>query len=191
MGTFYRDQELVANQFCDGQNFAIWLSEKARAYDNAGDWLQYLQDNLDIYEAEGYWLDLFGLIIGQSREISSAIPVEFFGFLDTPFALGFGEARFWDGSEPLAGSSILADPEYRIILLAKIAFNYADVTLVGIAASMATIFNTTDLTVTNNGTGNIDVFINRTLTTTEQNLINAVDIVPRAAGISINLTFPP
>ena len=191
MGTFYRDQQLLANQFCDGSDFAIWLDEKLRSYDNAGDWLQYLQDNLDIFTAGGHWLDVFGLIIGQSREVPDAIPVEFFGFTDTQFAVGFGEARFWDGVESLAASSILADPEYRTILLAKIAFNYADVTLTGIASSLSIIFDTTDLTVTNNGTANIDIFINKTLTTTEQNLFNAIDILPRAAGVSIDLTFPP
>ena len=191
MATFYRDQQLLANQFCDGSDFAIWLSEKMRSYDHAGDWLQYLHDNLDIYTAVDHWLDVFGLIIGQSRQVSDAIPVEFFGFTDTPFALGFGEARFWDGSESLFASSILSDPEYRIILLAKVAFNYANVTLTGIAESLSIIFETNDLTVTNSGTANIDIFINKMLTNTEQNLITVLDILPRAAGVSVDVTFPP
>jgi len=191
MSTFYRDQQLLANQFTEGSDFAIWLDEKMRSYDNAGDWLQYLQDNLDIFTAADHWLDVFGLIIGQSREVADSIPVEFFGFFDTPFSGGFGEARFWNGSESLAASSILADPEYRTILLAKIAFNYADVTLTGIASSLSIIFETEDLTVTNSGVANIDIFINKTLTTTEQNLFNSLDILPRAAGVSIDLTFPP
>lgn len=158
--TFYRDQQLLANQFTEGSSFAIWLDEKMRSYDNAGDWLQYLQDNLDIFIAKDHWLDVFGLIIGQSREISDAIPVEFFGFIETPFAAGFNQAPFWDGVSSLTASSILADPEYRTILLAKIAFNYADVTLTGIASSLSIIFQTEDLTVTNNGVANIDISIN-------------------------------
>ena len=191
MSDFYRSQDLLANQFTEGSDFAIWLAEKMLSYDNAGDWLQYLQDNLDIYIADGYWLDVFGLIIGQSREISNAIPVAFFGFRDTPFSVGFNEGRFWDGREPLAGSSVLADPEYRIILLAKVAFNYADVTLTGISSSLSIMFETDDLTVTNNGTANIDIFIGKSLSESEKNLINVLDILPRAAGVSVDVTFAP
>lgn len=189
MSTFYREQELLANQFCEAENFAIWLEQKMLAYDNAADWMDYLYKNLDIYTAQGYWLDLLGLIIGQGRAVADAIPIEFFGFDDTPFALGFGEARFWDGIESLTASSILADPEYRIVLLAKVAFNYADVTLSGIAQSLSIIFETNNITVTNNGAGNIDIYIGKVLTIAQQNLINALDLLPRAAGISTNVTF--
>ena len=189
MSTFYADQELLANQFTEATSFDIWLRQKMFAYDNAAEWLDYALNNLDIYTAQGYWLDLLGLIIGQGRDVPDAIPIQFFGFVDTPFALGFGEARFWDGQESLTASSILADPEYRIVLLAKIGFNYADVTLTGITESLSIIFQTDDLTVTNNGTANIDIFIGKTLTITEQNLINVLDLLPRAAGISVNVTF--
>lgn len=189
MSTFYQDQELLANQFCDGSDFGTWLKQKMLSYDNTADWLNYLYDNLDIYTAEGYWLDLLGLIIGQQRAVADAIPVVFFGFDDTPFALGFGLARFWDGTEPLTASSILADPEYRIVLLAKVAFNYADVTLTGIASSLSIIFETDNITVTNNGVGNIDIYIGKVLTITQQNLINVLDLLPRGAGISVNVTF--
>jgi len=191
MSSFYRDQQLLANEFTEATGFAVWLTEKMRSYDNAGDWLQYLHDNLDIYTAEGHWLDVFGLIIGQGRAVANAIPVEFFGFQETPFAVGFGEGRFWDGKESLFASSILSDPEYRIILLAKVAFNFANVTLTGIAESLSIIFETNDLTVTNNGTANIDIFINKSLSNSEQNLIQVLDILPRASGVSVNVTFPP
>tara|TARA_B110000881_G_C18568563_1_gene514228 strand:+ start:675 stop:1331 length:657 start_codon:yes stop_codon:yes gene_type:complete len=186
MANFYRDQDLLANQFCDSADFKIWLSEKMRAYDNAGDWLQYVQDNMDIYTAEGYWLDLFGLVIGQGRTIPDAILVEFFGFVSTPAALGFGEARFWDGVEPLAGSSVLADPEYRTVLLAKIAFNFADVTLTGIAESLSVIFNTVSINVRPIGIANCDLYIGVNLTTTQKQLVNALDLLPRAAGVSFD-----
>lgn len=187
MSTFYRNQDLLANQFCDSENFAIWLSEKMRSYDNAADWLEYLESNLDIYTAEGYWLDLIGLIVGQGRVVSNAVLVEFFGFLDTPSALGFGEARFWDGEESLFASSVLADPEYRIVLLATVSFNFADVTLTGISESLSVIFNTNAVNVRNNGTANCDLYIGANLTTTQKQLISSLNLLPRAAGVSFDL----
>ena len=189
MSTFYQDQELIANQFCDAPNFAIWLEQKMLAYDNPADWLDYLYENLDIYKAQGYWLDLFGLIIGQSRIVSDAIPLDFFGFQSTVNGKAFGVARFWDGQEPLNASSILADPEYRIVLLAKIAFNYADVTLTGLASSLFMMLETTNITVTNNGDANVDIYIGRSLTDTEKALVSSLELIPVAAGISANITY--
>jgi len=188
MGTFYRDQELLANQFCDSAEFKVWLYEKMRSYDNAGDWAQYLQDNLDIYTAEGSWLDLLGVIIGQGRTVPDAVPFEYFGFVDTPAGVGFSLARFWDGNEPIAGSSILADPEYRLVLLGRIAHNFASVTFTGMSESLSIIFETTDITITPVGTAHVDIFVNKTLTLTEIIIFDTLALLPIAAGVSYTLT---
>jgi hypothetical protein len=187
MSNFYRDQELLANQFCDAADFKTWLSEMLRSYDNAADWVEYLEDNLDIYKASGYWLDLFGLIIGQSRTVPNAVLVEFFGFSDTSYVgKGFGDGRFWGGVESITASSTLQDPEYRTVLLAKIAFNYADVSLPGLAESLSILFNTTIIGVRRDGIANIEIYIGKDLTSTEIALVNNLDLLPRAAGVSIN-----
>ncbi|MAO24268.1 MAG: hypothetical protein CMJ25_26245 [Phycisphaerae bacterium] len=187
VSNFYRDQELLANQFCESENFAIWLSEKMRSYDNAADWLLYVEENLDIYKAEKYWLDLIGLVVGQSRVVPNAIPLVYFGFGDTPYVgAGFGQARFWNGVEPLAASSILEDPEYRTVLLAKIAVNYADSSLIGIAESLSIIFNTSLIDVRKKGTAALSIYIAKNLTDNEKALINELDLLPSAAGVSID-----
>ena len=92
MSTYYQDQvdELLANQFSFDEDFLIWLKQKMLSYDNASEWLLYVYENLDIYKAEDYWVDLLGVIIGQSRVIPDGIPLVFFGFLGTPFSTDFG-----------------------------------------------------------------------------------------------------
>lgn len=191
MSTYYQDQvdELLANQFSFDEDFLIWLKQKMLSYDNASEWLLYVYENLDIYKAEDYWVDLLGVIIGQSRVIPDGIPLVFFGFLGTPFSTGFDDARFWNGTEATSSKSVLGDTEYRTVLLAKIAFNYADVTLTGVIESLSIIFQTTDLTVTNNPPARFDVYIGKELSDNEKNLVNALNIVPRAAGIEIDVTF--
>jgi hypothetical protein len=189
LSTFYQDQELLANEFTEATGFAIWLQQKMLAYDNPADWFEYVLENLDIYVAKDYWLDLFGLIIGQPREVADAIPIDFFGFQSTPNGKAFGVARFWDGQESLAASSVLADPEYRIVLLAKVAFNYADVTLTGVSNSLSIMLETTDITVTNNGTANVDIYIGKVLTDTQKALVESLELIPVAAGISTDITF--
>jgi hypothetical protein len=189
MSTFYSDQQLLANQFCEGSNFAIWLREKMRSYDNAADWVEYLEANLDIYTARGFWLDLFGLIIGQPRTIDSVVPKDFFGFVGAPAVKGFSDtARFWDGVESKTSGTVLADPEYRVILLAKIAFNYSNVTLIGVTESLSIIFDTADITISNNGGGDFDIFVNKVLTPVEVAIATTLRLIPVAAGINYNLT---
>lgn len=191
MSTFYRDQQLLANQFCEGENFAIWLSEKMRAYDNAADWVEYLETHLDIYTAKGYWLDLLGRIIGQPRSINSVIPVDFFGFVGASGAQAFDAARFWNGSEPQAGGTVLADPEYRLILLVKIAYNFANVTLTGITESVSIIFETDQITISNNGAGHFDIYVDKYLTSAEVAIFTTLSLLPVAAGVSYTLTSKP
>ena len=188
MSTFYRDQELIANEFCESEGFKLWLLEKMRSYDNAGDWAQYLQDNLDIYNAKGHWLDLFGLIIGQNRTVFAVVPIEFFGFIGAPAATGFDDARFWNGDEQKTGASVLADPEYLLVLLVKVAYNFANVTLPGMAESLSIIFDTTDLTVTNNGTAHVDIHVNKALTITEIAIFDTLALLPVAGGVDYTLT---
>ena len=64
----FHDQQAkgnLASQFSESSGFIKWLSQKMLSYDNAQEWVNYVQENLDLDVAEGFWLDLIGLIVGQ------------------------------------------------------------------------------------------------------------------------------
>ncbi len=191
MSTYHTGQinEKLANQFCEASQFIVWLSEKMRSYDNAQDWVNYLMENLDVYVAEGYWLDLIGLIVGQPRTVPNGIPLEYFGFDGQPNIGGFGEQRMYKTGDPLGVSTELGDAEYRTVILAKVAANFADSTLLGIEESLSIIFNTTNVGVSNFGVASIRIYIGRDLTSVEKALITDLDLIPRAAGVNVESNF--
>ena len=184
----YHDQQAnshLASQFGDSEQFIKWLSEKMASYDNAQEWLDYAQANLDVYSAEGFWLDVIGLIVGQSRTVPNAIPVEYFGFIGQAAVKGFGQARLKKDSDPRASSSVLGDAEYRIVIFGRIINNYANSTKPGIAESLSLLFSTTEINIENISSASIRVYTMRELTTTQIALITSLNLLPKAAGVSI------
>ena len=185
----YHDRQArqnLASQFGESEQFIKWLSEKMASYDNAQEWLDYVQANLDVYNAEGFWLDLIGLIVGQSRTVPQAIPVEYFGFLGQTAIKGFGKARLKRDSDPRSSSSVLGDAEYRIVILGRIINNYANSTKSGIAESLSVLFNTTDINVENIGVASFRAYVGRELTGTEIALITSLNLLPKAAGVRVD-----
>lgn len=87
----------------------------------------------DLDTAIGAQLDVLGEWIGLSRTVGGILLVQFFGFGDDASALGFGElsdpsvgGRFYELGESSTSTAILPDPEYRILLKAKILQNQWD-----------------------------------------------------------------
>jgi hypothetical protein len=183
----YREQilRLVVNQFRESEHFLRLLNEQALSYDNIDCIMQYLYDNLNVDAAEGVWLDLIGVIVGQPREISNAVPIFFFAFDEYPAAGRFDEERFWDGSEPLGASSVLSDPEYRWAIKARINSNYANVSKVGLTESMAILVNTPDILVGNQGDAKVNIFWGVDIPVSLQFLMDAIDLLPIAGGVGV------
>lgn len=185
--SFHKDQakSLLINQFRESEHFNRLIEQQADSFDKVECILNYLDAQLDIDTATGFWLDIIGTIVGQPRQISGAIAIAFFGFVEYPPAGRFGEERFWDGSEPLTASSLLEDPEYRWAIRARISSNYADVSLIGVSNSMSVLANTSDILVGSSGTAEINLYWGIHMPYSLQLLLKAIDLLPIAAGIGV------
>jgi hypothetical protein len=155
--------------------------------------LQTMAEQTDIDIARGVNLDTIGEIVGISRIIPESIAVQFFGFEGQPGATVFGEegqagigARFREELEPDTATSILADPEYRLLIRAKIAKNHGRGTCEDILAGLNYLFNAELSVVDDLGGMAIAVGIGRQLTFQEKAIVKDLDILPRPAGVRIN-----
>lgn len=178
--------DLLLNQFCDSTFLHSLQTELGRSFDNVNDILCYLIENLDVYKANGFLLDIIGVIVGQNRNIPSGILLHYFGFLDNAHD-AFGVSRFWDGSEPLGLTTALADAEYRSMILARIIYNNGNTTLVGITESISILYNTTNIEVESRANAELYIRIYKNFTQAETDLINATGLLLRSAGVTINL----
>lgn len=146
----------------------------------------------DIDTMTGVNLDVIGEIVGIGRILPDSIAVQFFGFSGQPGATVFGEngvlgigARFREEGEPETATSVLADPEYRLLIRAKIVKNHSKATNEDVLQGLAYLFNAPMAVCEDLGGMAIGVAIGRQLTFQEKALILALDILPRPTGVRI------
>lgn len=179
------------NQFHDKPNLRGVLEIICKGYDDLDAAITYL--TLNVYTAEGVWLDLIGAIAGQGRRVEVPITVEYFGFAETTGGRGFGQARFRTQSDSITSTDILADPEYRKVILARVAKNYGNISKPGITQALQVILDTSNIYVRSAGNAKISVSIGKLLTDTEKALVTSLDIIPVGEGIGVEYrsTYDP
>lgn len=182
----------VATQYTEAQKFLAYIRALLASSAEMEEVLQKVAEQSDIDLAEGVNLDVIGEIVGISRILPNAIAVQFFGFQGQPGAATFGEesilgigARFREELEPETATSVLADPEYRLLLRAKIVKNHAQGTNEDILQGLAYLFNTPYTVIEDIGGMRIGVAIGRQLTFQEKAMVTTLDILPRPDGVQI------
>ena len=158
--------------------------------------LQSFPTLFNLNTAVGQQLDIIGQWVGITRVIAGVLSPGFFGFADDVSALGFGEltdasigGRFIELTDAASGSTILGDPEYRLLLKAKIAENNWSGDIAELEAAVADLIPIPVATIDPGAlvvaflpSGNIDP--------TVAALITGYDILPRAAGVRYQFMLP-
>lgn len=187
----------VATQYTESQKFLAYIRALLDSSAELEAVLQKVAEQTDIDIAEGVNLDVIGEIVGISRIIPASVQLAFFGFQDNAAALNFGEegaqgvgGRFYDEGEPYLATSVLNDPEYRMLIRAKIVKNHAIGTNEDVIAGLAYLFGggnmAIQVAVEDIGNMAIQVAVGRPLTYLEKVLISQLDILPRPGGVRIS-----
>ena len=186
----------VAAQYTESQKFLAYIRALLASSAELEAVLQKVAEQVDIDLAEGVNLDVIGEIVGISRIIPASVQLAFFGFQDNAAALNFGEegsqgigARFYDEGEPYLATSVLNDPEFRLLIRAKIVKNHALGTNEDVIAGLAYLFGggmAIQVAVEDIGGMAIQVAVGRPLTYLEKVLITNLDVLPRPAGVRIS-----
>lgn len=183
----------LTSQYNDQAKILAYIIALIKVFDELETVLQFNALQTDIDVAEGVNLDNIGEVVGISRFIPASIAVQFFGFVGQPGATVFGEegqlgigARFRDELEPETATSVLADPEYRLLIRAKIVKNHSRGNNEDILKGLAFLFGALLTVVEDSGTMSIKVSIGRSLTFQEKAIVKNLDILPRPQGVKIS-----
>lgn len=186
-----RGPSRIATQYRNSirfQQFIAALMEQANEIEQA---LHQVAQITDIDLSEGVQLDVLGDIVGVRRIIPSVILRQFFGFQGAILAQTFGEegdalvgGPFRDEDEVVTGTSVLSDPEFRLLIRAKIVKNHSRGTNDDILRGLDFIFDA-PVGINDPGGMGVHIAVGRNLTTTELSLILSLDILPRPAGVKI------
>lgn len=182
----------VALQYYESANFRAYITALLQHSIEIEALFQKMALQVDIDIAEGVNLDVIGIIVGRSRIIPLAIPVGFFGFEFQPGVLPYGEegvlgvgGRFRDESEPAFASSVLADPEYRLLLKAKIIKNHSKGYAEDALAGLSMLFGA-PVAVSSFGVMTMQIGVGRELRYWEQVVLTDLDLIARPAGVRID-----
>lgn len=183
--------ELIPSANNQAPKFTAMVEAVTSAWGGLYDLLAGMPQVFDVDTAEGVQLDVVGRWVGQSRLVPNVLLLQFFGFQDNPAALPFGEegngaigGRFYGEGEPIASTTLLADPEYRTLIKARIVRNNAQGSTADIVRALNFLFNAPAV-VEDPGTMAIGVAIGRPLSLVELAIITGLDILPRPAGVRI------
>lgn len=184
---------LVATQYCEATKFLTVLAKlmgRAQDIENA---LMSMYDTVDVDSATGVNLDVIGDIVGISRNIPQGVLIPFFGFADTSAGVVFGEegtlaagGRFREESEGFTVTSILGDPEYRMVIKAKVIRNHAIGTAEDIINGLNFIFSGSLNVVDDIGGMKINIGVSHAVSYIEKVLIQQLDLLPRPNGVGIS-----
>lgn len=182
---------LITSQHADKPKFVAMVGAMANGIGAITDVVATLPANFDIDNALGKQLDTVGLWVGQSRVINGVLTVGYFGFSDNVAAFIFGEegnpsigGRFYEEGEAFTGTSVLADPEYRAVLKAKIIRNHYDGSVEEIERALQYIFGV-PAHIVDEGQLSFDVVIEGPLYLIGQSLLTNFDLLPRPMNVSI------
>ena len=191
MSTFYQkySHELIENQLRESPNYIEVIRLLAEDFDAANDIYDYIAKNINIMNADGVWLDLIGDIVGVSRVFDKEIQPTFFGFSDQENVTGFGQARFREPNDKTTALSILNDDDYRVVIIGQIARNYGDVSEVGVATSVLNMTQADQVLVYQGRPAEFNIYIIGMVSDNIKSILNGSDIIPRAAGVKVNLFF--
>lgn len=192
MSTFYQNEakELILNQLRESPNYGEVIRLLCEDFDEASDIYDYIANNINLMNARGVWLDLIGDIVGVSRAFDKVIHPIYFGFFDQTNITGFGGARFREEGDSTTASSILNDDEYRVVIIGQIARNYGDVSEVGIATSVMNMTEADKVLIYQaSGPAAFNIYITGLISDNIKSILSGSDIIPRAAGVKVNLFF--
>lgn len=190
----------IITQFRESPKFNAFIAGLLAISNDVEAGLQKMQYLADIDQMTGANLDTIGIIVGVSRIVPDVVSLTWFGFDDTgTWATCFGEegipnigSRFFEEGETIYSTTLLQDPEYRLILRARIVKNNSACTPEDILAGMRYIFNVPDIKYSDATTPgyagpamSFSIAVGRPIYAYEQAIITVLDILPRPAGCNI------
>lgn len=175
----------LIGQFSGKPVFAAFLAAIGGELDELDQALADLRDKRWIDTGEGVQLDGIGELVDQSRQVADAVTIPFFAFEGQPNAQGFEVGRFRDDWEGWLTSVNLGDPEYRMVLRAKIRKDTSPGTTEDTIASLRFIFDADRVVIRDCGNAKMAAAIGRRLNENELSVARALDLFVRAGGVGI------
>lgn len=187
---------LITSQHAGQPNFVATVGLTANGVSDITAALESLPALFDLNAAIGSQLDIDGQWVGFARTVGGVLLVQFFGFADDSSALGFGElgnpavgGRFYELGADTSSTANLQDPEYRLLLQAKILQNTWKGDVASFETAIADVIQL-PTNVIDPGTSVVLIAPSAAVDPVLSQLLTSYDLLPRAAGVRYQYVFP-
>ena len=136
--------------------------------------------------AQGYGLDVWGRIVGVTRNLNVVSGIKFFGFdeASTISADPFNQSPFFSGQQ-LTSSFSLTDNSFRTLILAKALANISDGSILSINQLLRNLFpGRGDCFVLDTGNMTMVYRFHFILTPPELAIVSQSGVLPKPTGVS-------
>ena len=119
-----RDKTIITQYQRDSSNLCDIIERARLALSIDYDKQQFYDKFFNINTAVGYWLDVWGIIVGIDRYLQVPSNNDFFGYQESTDAQPFNNGVFYNGTQP-TDTYALSDDIFRRVLIAKAMANIA------------------------------------------------------------------
>jgi hypothetical protein len=193
--------QTILSQYANSPVLTDMIGSMNAALDPTQFFNDLYNDIWNINTAQGYGLDVWGRIVGVTRNLNIPSPVTgtFFGFKEAGSWLGFNQpgGGFFSGSTgsgaQLTTSFTLQDPDFRTLIFAKAGANISNGSIPAVNNLLMNLFpGRGTVYVQDNQNMSVTYVFLFPLTTIELVILQQSGVLPTATGVVVNiLQIPP
>lgn len=117
-------ERTIISQYANSATIVQLVKNMNEYVDPRADFDAFFDYVWNVESAQGFGLDIWGRIVGISRELLIPAAPLYFGFKDAlPGSYPFDDQPFYDGTAPVTQTYLLADDAYRQLILVKALAN--------------------------------------------------------------------
>jgi hypothetical protein len=188
--TFDVDQVNIS-QFANSPKVSALISDFNAWFDTSPNLLQFYNLVWNILTAKGFGLDIWGRILGVTRNITLSGTGTYFGFVNDGAGdfTGFGQAPFYSGATDTT-TYTLSDTQYLPVLLAKALANISVCTAPLLNQLLAILFaGYGPVWTQDNGNMSMSYVFSFTPTNVQEAMVTQLGILPHPDGVAVNIVI--
>jgi len=185
----YNVEQTVGSQYANSPQIMALINSMVEWIDPTVTLQNFYSWLWDISTAQGVFLDIWGVIIGISRNLQIPIVETYFGFSGGP-GVPFNSAPFYTGANTTTTYS-LPDPEYLQLLLTKALANISPTTIPALNQMLQYLFGEYGTAyVIDNGNMVMTYHFDFSLTPVQYAIVATSGVFPHPTGVLVDIETP-
>ena len=185
----YDVETTVASQYANSPQISAIINSMNEWIDPTVNLQQFYNYVWNILSAKGFGLDLWGIIIGVSRNLTIPSTLTYFGFNGTS-ELPFGQAPFYAG-QSATQTYALPDSEYLPLLLVKAYANISNCSIPTLNRMLQMLFSAYGTAyVIDQGNMAMTYYFGFALTSVQYAIVANSEVFPHPTGVYVDIQTP-